>query len=133
MSMIVVASVVEAASDGTVFPRRTVQRKTVVRPLITSAISPQDSLRFLGYLPPASAGQAAFGDSDQDGADEMIIQVNDPMIGFTVRNLEYQSGDVYQETILWSDTFDPYEICDLDRDGKREVLGQYGYWLHLYE
>jgi len=135
VTLAVLSAGAEAMESGAVMSRRTLLRGTRHAATVFSEVSPRDSLRFLGFLPPAAAGQAAFGDTDHDGADELLVNVNDPEIGvgFTVRILEHQPDNIYQETVRWQSFFLPYETCDLDQDGRSEILGQTGSRLDLYE
>jgi hypothetical protein len=76
-------------------------------------------------------GDMCFGDTDHDGRGEVALA--DKIAGVLYFHLfESQGGTVYSDEYL-GEYLIPYALCDLDRDGKGEVMGQRGYQVKVYE
>jgi hypothetical protein len=73
----------------------------------------------------------AFGDSDHDGLNEVAMGVSDAL-DFSLQLYENQLDGTYSQELIGPYTL-PYAICDLDEDGKSELLSHYGNVLQLYE
>lgn len=80
-----------------------------------------------------TTGGCAVGDTDHDLQSEIIVSVNDEL-QFSYRILENQGGNTYSEVYQSpSSTFHPSAIGDLDLDGNADLVGQYSYYLQIYE
>jgi hypothetical protein len=83
------------------------------------------------HLGAAAYAVMCFGDTDHDGRGEVACY--DLISGtWRLHVFESQGGAVYSGEYIGDDVI-PYALCDLDRDGKGEVLAQRGSQLRVYE
>jgi VCBS repeat protein len=101
------------------------QRSSKQPPLASS-----DSMQLLTQLYSTVNLTLAFGDTDHDGFNEVIMAVT--FGDFTYRILEEQGNNAYVEEFV-GPYVNPYASGDFDGDGNSEVLGQYGDRLFVYE
>jgi hypothetical protein len=73
----------------------------------------------------------AFGDSDHDGLGELALYVNNGG-SFETWILEARPGYTY-EHVQTLPAMLPYAMTDMDGDGKVDLVGQYSYWIVVYE
>ncbi len=75
-------------------------------------------------IDPTLFGKMAFGDSDNDGRNEVVLYVNDEGV-LHYRFLEEQGANSYV-SVQDGPSLLPYVVGDLDMDGKSELIGQGG-------
>ncbi|MEZ4648976.1 MAG: VCBS repeat-containing protein [Candidatus Eisenbacteria bacterium] len=85
----------------------------------------------IAELPIALFESVAFGDTDHDAKNEIILY-NGSNGDFHFRVLEDQGDDTYTEEYAGPSLI-PYAVSDLDGDGLSEVIGQDGNWIYVYE
>lgn len=90
-----------------------------------------DSIPIVGQTLAALNGAIAFGDTDHDGRNELLLAVS-TIEEFSFRILEYQADWTYREEFV-GPYLNPYAVGDLDQDGRSDVVGQYGNVLRVYE
>jgi hypothetical protein len=83
-------------------------------------------------LSPASGSRLAFGDTDHDGQNEVVLNRRDETFNFSYRVFENQGNNVYVEQYRGAPLY-PAAIADLDGDGKAEIIGQQGAHVQVYE
>jgi hypothetical protein len=94
----------------------------------------QDTLALLqvAELPPANGNALVFGDTDQDGRNEVILEWRDDNFALSYQILEEQGGNVYLQ-VYQGPPLLPAASGDLDQDGLTEILGQSGFDIQIYE
>ena len=80
-------------------------------------------LELIAEIEVGHSGAVAFGDTDHDGLNEVIISAG-PGCG-NYRILEEQGNNVYTVEYTGACLL-PFATGDLDQDGKAEIIGQVG-------
>ena len=96
------------------------------------SISSQDTLIEVSQLYPMGGQSIAFGDTDYDNRFEAIFYWRDQNWEWHYVILEEQGSNVYTEEYVGAE-LEPYTVGDLDEDGKAEIVGQFGYFIQVYE
>ncbi len=92
-------------------------------------------LDVVGEAPPHLYQSMAFGDSDHDGLLEMALYIRETVgsnTTFTYRVYETPGGHAYSE-VEQGPALIPYGLADADGDGLSDLMGQWSYWLYVYE
>ncbi len=96
------------------------------------AVGPRTvALQVVGQLPPHLFQGMAFGDSDHDGLTEVGMYINNGG-NFTHRLYESPAGHTWGQ-VAEGPALIPYGIGDADGDGLAETMGQWSFWLYVYE
>jgi len=98
------------------------------------AVADTFPLTQIAQIPPAGADQLAFGDTDHDGRNEVVLSwldVNSFCCFYRI--LEEQGNNVYSEEYRSDSDLFPQATGDLDGDGKAEIIGQHSYWVQVFE
>ena len=90
-------------------------------------------LTWIANVPPTLNHALAFGDTDQDGRNEVVLSSCASEIQGYYVILEAVSENVYAQEYVSSYSLFPYAVGDLDRDGKMEIIGQAGSAIRVYE
>ncbi len=96
------------------------------------ALSSPDTLVQIALLYPTGWNTIAFGDTDHDERNEAVFYWRDPNWEWHYVILEEQGSNVYSQEYVGPQLI-PWAIGDLDQDGKAEIIGQVGYYVHVYE
>ena len=101
-------------------------------PVLFGALS-DSGLGWIADIPPTLNHALAFGDTDHDGRNEVVLSsCEDATQGYYVI-LEAVSENVYVREYVSSSSLIPYAVGDLDKDGKMEIIGQAGGAIRVYE
>ena len=102
--------------------------RTYDAPIIAS----QNTLIEVAQLYPMGGQSIAFGDTDHDGRFEAVFYWRDQNWEWHYVILEEQGSNIYTEEYIGAQLA-PYAIGDLDQDGKAEIVGQFSYFIQVYE
>jgi hypothetical protein len=86
----------------------------------------------LATLPGTEYEALAFGDTDHDGLGEVVHYDGDAQGVHHYYLYEHRGANTYSLEFVGDDLI-PYAIGDLDRDGKTELVGQFGSQIRVYE
>jgi len=96
---------------------------------VTAAL---DSLQVVGQFEYAPHILVAFGDTDHDGWNEIILATQTPTFEGILRILEYEEdGEI--RLVFEGPYLIPLATGDLDQDGRSDLIGQVGASLVVYE
>jgi hypothetical protein len=129
------------AASSPAIPDPGVQSAQVIRPRVNVVypkaaqplvLSSQDTLVQVAQLYPTAWRAMAFGDTDHDGRNEAVFYWQGPSFDWHYVILEEQGNNVYSQEYVGADLI-PWAIGDLDQDGKSELIGEFSYYVQVYE
>jgi hypothetical protein len=116
--------------DPRPLPVRLIGAPRVQKPGAHVAWESCDSIRTIAQVYPSMNAAFTFGDTDHDGRNEFIAAVDSNY--YHLRIVEDQGNNHYVDEYV-GPYIDPYAAGDFDLDGRADILGQYSYYLFVYE
>jgi len=118
-----------AATESSVLPLPIHSFGLAVSSSPTTAPSDTFPLDLLFTFEPGYSEEFAFGDTDHDGANELIFTG----LANTFRIWEHQGGNFYVLQSSGASDFATYATDDLDQDGRSEIIGQVSGYVQVLE